>query len=103
MMENFNRNYVSTLDGMEDKITSTRRDGNSTRLVDNAIQIIFSGDICVVKDHVNGGEHIESNKLLFDRILRRIMVEHQFIDRTQLYASKNRLEIGLRELPGKTE
>lgn len=61
----------STLENFEP--TTGRATGNTTRLVDNAIQIIFSGKICAVKDH-----HRDSNcdRDLFRKILRRLRVEH---------------------------
>lgn len=67
---------VSTLEGMEDKLLSGRRHGNTTRLIDNAIQIIFSGNICVVEDHHDMGSHKVANKHLFDKILKRLNSEH---------------------------
>ena len=93
-----NRNYVSTLSGMEGKITSVRRDGNSTRLVDNAIQIIFSGDICVVEDHCKTKL---SSELLYNKIIRRLMTEHLFMYKAGIYSNKKKLEIGLRSFPDK--
>ncbi len=61
----------STLENFE--ATEGRATGNTTRLIDNAIQIIFSGKICVVKDH-----HKDSNcdRDLFKKVLRRLRVEH---------------------------
>lgn len=42
--------YETTLENAS-KITSIRRDGNTTRLIDNAIQILFSGKVCICLDH----------------------------------------------------
>jgi hypothetical protein len=61
----------STLD--EDYIYDGRQVGNSTRLVDLAIQIIFTGKRCQVIDH-HGSR--EANENLAKRIMQRIQVEH---------------------------
>ncbi len=68
---------VTTFDGMKDKITNNRRDGNTTRLVDNAIQIIYSGKICVVLDHHEMGRNKDMNKRLFNLIMQRLQNEHR--------------------------
>ncbi len=54
-----------------------RRCGNSTRLVDKAIQILFSGKICIVKDHHEHGYNVCSNEDLLRRILQRLEIEHK--------------------------
>ena len=59
----------STLENFE--ATEGRATGNTTRLIDNAIQIIFSGKVCVVRDC---GENQDSE--LFKKVLRRLRVEH---------------------------
>lgn len=53
-----------------------RRSGNSTRQIDKAVQIIFSGHKCIVHDHWNGGTGQKTNQDLFSRILNRIHAEH---------------------------
>lgn len=68
--------FQSTLMGMNGFMTYDRRDGNSTRLIDNAIQIIFEGKVCVVKDHHMYGAHREANQHLFRGILKRLASEH---------------------------
>ena len=65
---------VSTLDGQE--INPARRSGNTSRLVDRAIQIIFNGDICVVRDHTDNGESKLANHHLMQLILMRLNNEH---------------------------
>ena len=67
---------VSTLDGAEKLIVSGRQEGNTTRLIDYAIDIIFSGHICKVQDHHENGQHIRANQNLFDRIVKRLEHEH---------------------------
>jgi len=93
-MESSSLKRVTTLEGMLDKITYKRRDGNTTRLVDNAIQILFNGDICVVLDHYEMGRHKNANKHLFDAILRRLEIEHRwFFEQKRIKIDKNKLEI----------
>lgn len=69
----------STLEGIEicNSMSPYRQSGNSTRQIDLAIQIIFRGNVCVVQDHWEGGEHRDANKNLFNRILKRIGQEHE--------------------------
>jgi len=91
---------VTTLEGMLDKITYKRRDGNTTRLIDNAIQILFNGDICVVLDHHEMGRSPIANKYLFDSILRRLEVEHRWIfEQKKIKIDKNNFEISLIKEP----
>lgn len=47
--------------------------GNSTRLIDKAIELIFSGKKVKVKDHYPS---IQADMFLFDRILKRLQNEH---------------------------
>ena len=46
----------TSLYGIEDKLTSTRKDGNSTRIIDNAIQLLFKGYTVIVLDHYMNGQ-----------------------------------------------
>ena len=88
--------YQTTLEGMEDKISRFRRDGNTTRLIDNAIQILYSGKVCVVLDHYDDGKYRNSNKLLFEAILKRLTIEHRLyylIKDKKIRINKSRLEI----------
>lgn len=57
-----------------------RRSGNTTRLVDNCIQIIFSGHVCVCEDHWEYGKNRLANKNLFERVLDRINKEHRSVE-----------------------
>lgn len=74
---------ISITEGVN--ITPKRRDGNSTRLVDNAIQLLFTYGWIKVEDHYNIRH---SNKLLLDTIIKRIKSEHPslrvIIDRNNL-------------------
>lgn len=67
----------NTLNGVD--IKPGRRVGNSTRQVDRAIQILFSGKVCVVRDHCQGGHHDGANRYLFDRILKRLNTEYDLL------------------------
>lgn len=51
-----------------------RRSGNTTRLIDNAIQHIMDGYVCKVLDH---HPSLDMQRYIFDRILMRIKIEHQ--------------------------
>lgn len=98
-MESSSLKKVTTLEGMSE-ITSKRRDGNSTRLVDNAIQILFNGNICVVLDHYEMGRNRQANRCLFDAILRRLESDHRHIlNERRVKIDKNRLEIMIVEEP----
>jgi hypothetical protein len=88
----------SCLYKLRDALTVKRRSGNSTRLIDNAIQIIFSGKVCVVQDHYQHGEIKMINKLLFDRVIKRLESEHRFswmVKNGKIYADYINLEIYL--------
>lgn len=66
---------ISTLENVV--ITNNRRDGNSTRQIDKAIQILFNGDTCIVRDHHEGGTNIDANKKLYEHIIDRFFQEHK--------------------------
>ena len=85
----------STLDGAEFLILSGRRMGNTTRLIDYAIQIIFSGETVVIKDHHESGKNYSENKRLFDLIVRRLEIEHPgAIGKGRIMINRERLIIG---------
>ncbi len=88
----------STLEGMDGKIIYERRMGNTIRQVDNAIQILYSGKICVVRDHWEDGTHERANLHLFEMILRRLECEHhlsKLVKDKKIRIDKYRLEIEL--------
>lgn len=64
---------INTLSGMEDKITTIRRDGNTTRVIDNAIQLLFKHGSIAITDHTL---NYVSNRELFFKILKRMESEH---------------------------
>jgi hypothetical protein len=71
-----------------------RSSGNTTRLIDTAVQIIFSGYICVVRDHYNRGNDLMANTILFEKIQMRLHLEHQ--NQVDLFNfDKENLEISL--------
>ncbi len=64
---------ISTLTDIEGKLTTIRRDGNTTRVIDNAIQLLFKhGSISVQDHHLND----TAGKDIFLKILRRMKSEH---------------------------
>ncbi len=71
--------------------TPGRRMGNSTRIIDAAIQALFEGKIVAVRDHYATPR---SNRHLMDNIIRRLRVEHQHV-KFKVY--KNRMLIQLEE------
>jgi hypothetical protein len=78
---------ISTLNA---EINQIRRNGNSTRQVDFAIQKIFEGEIVLVQDAWEWGNHEKANHFLFKYILRRLYAEHNL--------SKKDLKIDERQL-----
>lgn len=65
----------NTLEGFED--TYQRCSGNSTRQIDIAINLLFKGYKVEIKDHWGYGSHRKANENLFQRVLRRLQVEHR--------------------------
>ncbi len=57
-------------------LVNTRRSGNTTRQADMAIQHLMSGYSVLVLDHYDDGRNRNANKLLFDKILKRLHDEH---------------------------
>jgi len=92
-MQGRKKEFESTLQ-IAKQITSRRRDGNTTRLADIGIQIIFSGNICVCLDHHENGSNRMANKLLFNKILMRLITEHQLPEH-KLRVDRNRYHIEL--------
>jgi len=66
---------VNTLDKFTD-YTYGRGTGNTTRLVDHTIQILFEGKECLILDHYDFGNNRKANEALINRILRRLDIEH---------------------------
>jgi hypothetical protein len=72
---------VSSVNGITDKITNKRRDGNTIRIIDNVIQILFSGKMCQVHDHYRENRiGIQAcNRQLAKLILDRLKREHNLL------------------------
>lgn len=65
---------ANTLDGVD--IQVYRRVGNSTRQVDKAIDLLFSGFRVEIRDHFKHGTDTRANELLFHRVVKRLQSEH---------------------------
>lgn len=69
-----------------------RRSGNTTRLVDTAIQNLFRGETILCLDH-NG--HNTADTTLMEKILRRLSIEHS-IDRDEVVVNFDKKTIKLK-------
>jgi len=69
---------------METKINIPRRIGTSTRLIDSYVQELFTRGKITVKDSVLP-EVKNCNIVLFERIQRRLKIEHGRIDGTSMF------------------
>lgn len=94
------KEVISTLewtDGLT-SISINRRDGNTTRSIDKAIQIIFKGFICVCLDpHMNGLNDV-ANNYLFQKVIRRLTFEHNLnylVKENRIKIDKDKLTIEL--------
>jgi hypothetical protein len=76
-------------------LLSGRMVGNTTRLVDHAIQLLFDGKIVVVHDDWDSGKHKRANEHLFTSILKRLNFEHSHIV-DKLVVDKKKMEIYLK-------
>jgi hypothetical protein len=76
------------------KQTGLRRDGNSTRQIDLAVQLLFSGKAIKVYDHYMIGLHLQANQDLFYRIMDRMTREHPGV---KVFYNKSHLTISLNE------
>ena len=85
----------STLSNFDWSNQYRRRSGNTTRLVDAGIQIVFDGYICVCEDHYIAGNNRQANKRLFDLIIRRLKTEHNITIFDGIQADHVKYEIWL--------
>lgn len=88
------KKVISTLE-MKD-IRPGRISGNSIRQVDFAIDMLYQGHTVKIEDHFAGGQNSKSNRYLFDRVIKRLEIEHNLrhlfaTDRIKL--DKGKLEI----------
>ena len=65
-----------------------RRVGNTTRIIDNAIQLLFEDGDIEVRDHYNSHD---SNNQLLSMILRRLELEHPDILHYLIIDKKNQI------------
>lgn len=53
-----------------------RQSGQTTRIIDRAIQDLFKGKTVQVIDHYKHGQDGQANRLLYEKILGRLHMEH---------------------------
>lgn len=70
------RKKKTSLDGIENKLTSIIKDGNTTRIIDNAINLLFNGYTVIALDHYQNGLNRNANEKLFWGIIYRLKNEH---------------------------
>lgn len=87
--------HLEDLLGIKD-ITYIRRAGNTTRQIDHAIQLLFSGTIVHCTDHHEEGGSREMNRRLLELILNRLINEHN-LRRDQIVIDKPDAIIYLKE------
>lgn len=75
-------------------ITNKRRDGNTTRQADAAIQYLFNGYEVIVVDHASLFSN-KANEFFFKFIMRRLFNEHG-IDLKQIDFDREKLSIKLK-------
>lgn len=80
---------TSTLDGFKG-IKYGRARGNTTRLIDHAIQQLFDRKMIVVQDAWEYGRNRKANEHLFNCIIKRMSFEHNHIE---LKVDRNRLTV----------
>ena len=73
---------VSTLDGMY--FSSQRASGNTTRIINFAIELLFRGETIKVEDHHENGTNAMANRMLADRIMGRLVSEHFNDDKSKV-------------------
>lgn len=81
-------------------ITYDRRSGNSTRLLDDYVQELFTMRVVKIVDHYvpnrKGDSNHEASKDLFYRFMRRINIEHPS-DMPKLEINKDKLTIKFKQ------
>ena len=66
----------SCMYGIEHAITTRRRDGNTTRCVNNTIDMMFKGEMVILEDHPHHLKSKPSPRHLLEKILNRINQEY---------------------------
>lgn len=87
----------TTLENSVDLIKNEDVCGNTTRLVDHAIQIIFSGKKCIILDHYLNGQFRDANKRLFDLVFERLCREHNLMNNIKSF-SINHKELTIQKI-----
>lgn len=85
------KKIISTLEF--DKKECGKATGNTTRQIDFAIDNLYKGNAVKVEDH---SELTSANKLLFDKIIKRLYFEHNlsYLEKTnKIKINKNKLTI----------
>ena len=78
--------------------TNKRADGNSTRIINNAIELLFQGYCVKVEDHFENGTSLKANRVIFVKLLDRLFYEHnllRMIENKKIRIDHSKLEIEL--------
>jgi hypothetical protein len=68
-MEN---NFIDSTEGVV--LLDKRRCGNTTRIIDNAIQLLFQGYKVKITDHT--GNYHYGSMYVFEKVIKRLGLEH---------------------------
>lgn len=71
------------------RIVPWRRAGNTIRIINNTIEILFEEGSVIVYDHHEYGEHKEANKHLLDSLKRRLVIEHRMEEKNLTFKVLN--------------
>lgn len=89
---------VTTLDNFHKHEIYGRVHGNTTRQVNDAVDLIFKGFCVKCLDHHEDGTHTIANKMLFNRVLKRLSSENNLdhlVKNNKIRIDENKLEIEL--------
>jgi hypothetical protein len=86
--------YLNNVKDIKDLIKPGRRVGNTTRLLNYYIEELFTKGEIVVKDHHNS---YVISKVLFNKIIKRLEFEHNFIKNKHFSTNYLSLEITLKK------
>ena len=81
------KELVDTIAGVS--LTTKRRDGNSTRQVNYAVDMLFKGYRVKVLNHYEYGGNKTANRLLMSQIIDRLRVEHHLLGDNMKIDPKN--------------
>lgn len=73
-----------------------RASGNTIRMIDLAVQLIYDGYIVNIQDHYKNGSLKEANRELFDLIIKRLENEHNLNYRKHILYDRMFLKIHLK-------